>query len=38
MKDLGLGKRILGIEIMRDRTNDILYLTQEGYVQNPREI
>ena len=33
MKDLGPLKRILGMEIMRDRKNGILYLIQEGYVQ-----
>ena len=33
MKDLGPAKRILGIDINRDRDNDILILSQEGYLK-----
>ena len=30
LKDLGLAKRILGMEITKDRKSSILYLSQEG--------
>ena len=33
IKDLGQAKMILGMEITRDRKNDMLYLSQEGSVQ-----
>ena len=33
MKDLGVAKRILGIDILRDRKKGTLSLTQTGYVQ-----
>ncbi|KAJ9551763.1 hypothetical protein OSB04_015808 [Centaurea solstitialis] len=33
MKDLGAAKKILGMEIVRDRKARKLYLSQEGYVQ-----
>lgn len=33
MKDLGSAKRILGMEINRNRTQKCLSLTQKGYVQ-----
>ena len=33
IKNLGPAKRILGMKITRDRKNGILYLSQEGYVQ-----
>ena len=32
MKDLGMAKRILGIEIVRDRSNSMLFLHQTTYV------
>ena len=31
IKNLGTGKRILGIEIIRDRKNGYLFLSQSGY-------
>ncbi|KAK9053912.1 hypothetical protein SSX86_024987 [Deinandra increscens subsp. villosa] len=34
MKELGPAKKILGMEIRRDRVKKELYLTQEGYVKN----
>ena len=33
MKDLGATKRILGIDIFRDRNRGILTLSQAGYIQ-----
>ena len=33
MKDLGEAKKILGMEIMRDRKADSLYLSQKGYIE-----
>ena len=32
MKDLGIARRILGIEIERDRSNSLLFLHQSSYV------
>lgn len=32
MKDLGIAKRILGMEIIRDRSNSMLFLHQTSYV------
>lgn len=32
MKDLGYAKRILGMEITRDRNKRTLFLSQEGYI------
>ena len=32
MKDLGLAKQILGMDIIRDRTKNVLWLSQEKYV------
>ena len=37
MKDLGAAKRILGMEIRRDRKARRLYLSQEGYVRKVLE-
>ena len=33
MKDLGAAKRILGMEIQRDRKEGKLYLSQKGYIE-----
>ncbi|KAG8478601.1 hypothetical protein CXB51_028410 [Gossypium anomalum] len=33
MKDLGLAKKILGIEILRDRKANKLHLSQKGYIE-----
>ncbi|KAG8488067.1 hypothetical protein CXB51_018276 [Gossypium anomalum] len=33
MKDLGPAKKILGIEILRDRKTSKLYLSQKGYIE-----
>ncbi|KAG8486072.1 hypothetical protein CXB51_019444 [Gossypium anomalum] len=33
MKDLGLAKKILGMEILRDRKASKLYLSQKGYIK-----
>jgi len=33
MKDLGLAKKILGMEIYRDRSQKKLFLSQKGYIQ-----
>lgn len=33
MKDLGAAKRILGIDIIRDRSKGILQLSQQGYLE-----
>ena len=33
MKDLGAAKKIFGMEILRDRHADKLYLSQEGYIE-----
>jgi hypothetical protein len=32
MKDLGATKKILGIEIVRDRNSGLLYLSQKNYI------
>jgi hypothetical protein len=32
MKDLGAAKKILGMEISRDRLSGKLYLSQKGYI------
>ena len=32
MKDLGAAKKILGMEIIRERQSDKLYLSQKGYI------
>jgi hypothetical protein len=32
MKDLGAAKKILGIEIVRDRKSGLLYLSQKNYI------
>lgn len=37
MKDLGPAKKILGIEISRDRANGKLWLSQEGYMEKVLE-
>lgn len=37
MKDLGPAKRILGMEITRDRTAGVLWLSQEGYLNRVLE-
>ena len=37
MKDLGVAKKILGIEIIRDRKEGILYLTQQKYIRKVLE-
>lgn len=34
MKDLGAAKKILGMEIQRDRGTGRLYLSQRGYIEN----
>jgi len=34
MKDLGEAKKILGIEIQRDKRKGIIYLTQTQYLKN----
>jgi hypothetical protein len=33
MKDLGAAKKILGIEIVRDRKSRLLYLSQKNYIE-----
>jgi hypothetical protein len=33
MKDLGAAKKILGMEITRDRKSGLLFLSQHGYIQ-----
>ena len=33
MKDLGAAKKILGMEIERDRNGGKLYLTQKSYIE-----
>jgi ATP-binding cassette subfamily B (MDR/TAP) protein 1 len=33
MKDLGAAKKILGVEIIRDRKAGMLYLSQQGYIK-----
>jgi hypothetical protein len=33
MKDLGATKKILGVEIIRDRKSGMLYLSQRGYIK-----
>nr|CAD41912.2 OSJNBa0033G05.13 [Oryza sativa Japonica Group] len=33
MKDLGVAKKILGMEITRERHSDKLYLSQKGYIE-----
>jgi len=33
MKDLGNAKRILGMDIMRDRNKGELFLSQQGYLR-----
>ncbi|WVZ54400.1 hypothetical protein U9M48_005204 [Paspalum notatum var. saurae] len=33
MKDLGAAKKILGMEIIRDRKSGLLYLSQRGYIE-----
>ncbi|NAW23498.1 hypothetical protein FGF82_23470, partial [Salmonella sp. gx-f9] len=33
MKDLGPTKKILGMEILRDRNTSKLYLSQKGYIE-----
>ena len=33
MKDLGLAKRILGMEIERDRSKRVLRLSQKSYIK-----
>ena len=33
MKDLGAAKKILGVEIIRDRKSGMLYLSQRGYIE-----
>ena len=33
MKDLGAAKKILGMEIIRDRKSGKLYLSQKGYIE-----
>ena len=33
MKDLGAAKKILGMEILRDRKSGLLYLSQKSYVE-----
>jgi hypothetical protein len=33
MKDLGAGKKILGMEITRDSKSGLLFLSQHGYIQ-----
>ena len=33
MKDLGEAKKILGMEIMRDRFKHVLYLSQRRYIE-----
>lgn len=38
MKDLGPAKRILGMEITRDRAKGVLYLSQEGYLGKVLEL
>ena len=38
MKDFGPAKKILGIEIMRDRANGKLWLSQEGYMEKVLEL
>lgn len=38
MKDLGHARKILGMEIARDRSNDELVLTHELFTQNTKEI
>ena len=37
MKDLGAAKKILGIEIERDRNGGKLYLTQKSYIEKVLE-
>uniref|UniRef100_A0A803N377 Reverse transcriptase Ty1/copia-type domain-containing protein n=1 Tax=Chenopodium quinoa TaxID=63459 RepID=A0A803N377_CHEQI len=37
MKDLGEAKKILGIEIIRDRSADVLYLSQRRYIEKVLE-
>lgn len=38
MKDLGPAKRILGMEITRDRSKGLLYLSQENYLSKVLEL
>ena len=33
MKDLGAAKKILGMEILKDRQTNKLYLSQKGYIE-----
>ncbi|WVZ61696.1 hypothetical protein U9M48_011528 [Paspalum notatum var. saurae] len=33
MKEFGAGKKILGMEIIRDRKSGLLYLSQRGYIE-----
>jgi hypothetical protein len=33
MKELGVAKKILGMEITRDKKSDLLFLSQHGYIQ-----
>ena len=33
MKDLGAAKKILGMEIMRDRNSGLLFLSQQSYIK-----
>ena len=37
MKDLGLSRKILGMEIFIDRAKKVLHLSQEGYIKNVLE-
>ena len=37
MKDLGCVRKILGMEIRRDRTAGTLFLSQESYIENVLE-
>ena len=33
MKELGEAKRILGMDIIRDRSKKVLFLTQQSYIK-----
>lgn len=37
MKDLGVAKKIIRVEIIRDRNEGILYLTQQKYIRKVLE-
>ena len=37
MKDLGLARRILGMEIFRDKDKKVLHLSQGGYIKKVLE-